>query len=242
MLGRHHCTFVRSSEAGIRGSACAALPSYRRGSSSTMCVSHPNARPVTCPASAYPSCPPSGSLGSRRARGGRSRQPCLLRSDSSVRAGRRHAPAERLGRSQALAQHRRRRECLLLPALELMVSRCVSLPSQRLRSRPLPHDLGSLSPPHEPPRTLELKIPFSFLHPHAVHVYAVHAICEATINSALLLHISNSGAAWVRAMKSGSGAFDVDDFVACLITYMGGWKARVPHNITFCQSLHSSCM
>ena len=65
-------------------------------------------------------------------------------------------------------------------------------------------------------------------HPHGVHVYAVRAISEATNDSALLLHISNFGAARARAMKSGSGAFDVDDFVARLITYMGGRKPLSP--------------
>ncbi len=35
-------------------------------------------------------------------------------------------------------------------------------------------------------------------------------------------------AAKARAMKSGSGAFDVDDFVARLITYMGGRKPLTP--------------
>ena len=71
-------------------------------------------------------------------------------------------------------------------------------------------------------RTLELKIPFSFPHPHGVHVYAVRAISEATNDSALLLHISNFGAARARAMKSGSGAFDVDDYVGKLVIFMGG--------------------
>ncbi|TFK94495.1 hypothetical protein K466DRAFT_632466 [Polyporus arcularius HHB13444] len=52
----------------------------------------------------------------------------------------------------------------------------------------------------------------------------VRAIKEATHDSALLVHISKFGAARARAMKSGSGAFDVDDFVARLITYMGGRK------------------
>ncbi|RPD58216.1 hypothetical protein L227DRAFT_587218 [Lentinus tigrinus ALCF2SS1-6] len=56
----------------------------------------------------------------------------------------------------------------------------------------------------------------------------VRAISEATNDSALLLHISNFGAAKARAMKSGSGAFDVDDFVARLITYMGGRKPLSP--------------
>ncbi|RDX45716.1 hypothetical protein OH76DRAFT_1486036 [Lentinus brumalis] len=56
----------------------------------------------------------------------------------------------------------------------------------------------------------------------------VRAIKEATHDSALLVHISNFGATRARAMKSGSGAFDVDDFVARLITYMGGRKPLAP--------------
>ncbi|KAH9939785.1 Nse4 C-terminal-domain-containing protein [Epithele typhae] len=50
----------------------------------------------------------------------------------------------------------------------------------------------------------------------------VHQINEATNDSSLLLQISEIGAAKARAMKSGTGAFDTDDFIARLITYMGG--------------------
>lgn len=35
---------------------------------------------------------------------------------------------------------------------------------------------------------------------------------------------SNVGAQKARAMKSGSGAFDVDDFVGKLVRFMGGGK------------------
>lgn len=35
---------------------------------------------------------------------------------------------------------------------------------------------------------------------------------------------SNVGAQKARAMKSGSGAFDVDDFVSKLVKFMGGIK------------------
>ncbi|TBU28868.1 Nse4 C-terminal-domain-containing protein [Dichomitus squalens] len=52
----------------------------------------------------------------------------------------------------------------------------------------------------------------------------VQGIQEATNDSNLLVQISQIGAAKARAMKSGSGAFDTDDFVARLITYMGGRK------------------
>ncbi|KAF7361791.1 Non-structural maintenance of chromosomes element 4 [Mycena venus] len=47
---------------------------------------------------------------------------------------------------------------------------------------------------------------------------------EATLDSAFLLMASNMGAQKARAMKSGSGSFDVDDFVSKLVTFMGGAK------------------
>ncbi|KAJ6625515.1 Nse4 C-terminal-domain-containing protein [Mycena sp. CBHHK59/15] len=47
---------------------------------------------------------------------------------------------------------------------------------------------------------------------------------EATLDSAFLLMASNMGAQKARAMKSGSGSFDIDDFVAKLVTFMGGGK------------------
>lgn len=56
----------------------------------------------------------------------------------------------------------------------------------------------------------------------------VQDIPGATNDSGLLVHISQISAAKARAMKSGSGAFDVDDFVARLITYMGGRKPFSP--------------
>ncbi|KAF9565546.1 hypothetical protein CPC08DRAFT_733951 [Agrocybe pediades] len=47
---------------------------------------------------------------------------------------------------------------------------------------------------------------------------------EATLDSHLLLMASNMGAQKARAMKSGSGAFDVDDFVSKLLRFMGGQR------------------
>ncbi|KAF8919760.1 Nse4 C-terminal-domain-containing protein [Mucidula mucida] len=47
---------------------------------------------------------------------------------------------------------------------------------------------------------------------------------EATLDSAFLLMASNLGAQKARAMKSGAGAFDVDEFVSKLVTFMGGRK------------------
>lgn len=52
---------------------------------------------------------------------------------------------------------------------------------------------------------------------------------EATLDSHFLLMASNMGAQKARAMKSGSGAFDVDEFVSKLITFMGGRKPLDGH-------------
>ncbi|KAJ7287409.1 Nse4 C-terminal-domain-containing protein [Mycena rebaudengoi] len=49
---------------------------------------------------------------------------------------------------------------------------------------------------------------------------------EATLDSAFLLMASNMGAQKARAMKSGSGTFDIDDFVTKLVTFMGGGGAK----------------
>lgn len=45
------------------------------------------------------------------------------------------------------------------------------------------------------------------------------------MDSHFLLLASNVGAAKAQAMKSGTGTFDVDDFVAKLVSYMGGKKS-----------------
>jgi non-structural maintenance of chromosomes element 4 len=47
---------------------------------------------------------------------------------------------------------------------------------------------------------------------------------EATLDSSILLMASNLGTQKARALKSGSGTFDIDDFVAKLLTLMGGSK------------------
>jgi non-structural maintenance of chromosomes element 4 len=52
--------------------------------------------------------------------------------------------------------------------------------------------------------------------------FPVSAPQEATLDSAFLLTASNMHAAKARAMKAGAGAFDIDDFVSKLITFMGG--------------------
>ncbi|RXW21648.1 hypothetical protein EST38_g4217 [Candolleomyces aberdarensis] len=54
---------------------------------------------------------------------------------------------------------------------------------------------------------------------------------EATLDSHFLLIASNVGAQKARAMKSGSGTFDVDDFISQLVTYMGGGKGVADENI-----------
>ncbi|KAF8633380.1 hypothetical protein AX17_004551 [Amanita inopinata Kibby_2008] len=56
---------------------------------------------------------------------------------------------------------------------------------------------------------------------------------EATLDSALLLKASSMGAQKARAMKSGSGNFDVDEFISKLITFMGGrrtFEGQDPEN------------
>src|SRR5258708_25221968 len=60
--------------------------------------------------------------------------------------------------------------------------------------------------------------PFFFLK----SISKVSAPQEATLDSAFLVTASNMHAAKARAMKAGAGAFDVDDFVSKLITFMGG--------------------
>lgn len=57
------------------------------------------------------------------------------------------------------------------------------------------------------------------------HDYLVKGPQEATLDSHLLLMASNMGAQKARAMKSGSGAFDIDNFVSKLVMFMGGQKS-----------------
>ncbi|KAH7915182.1 Nse4 C-terminal-domain-containing protein [Hygrophoropsis aurantiaca] len=45
---------------------------------------------------------------------------------------------------------------------------------------------------------------------------------EATLDSTVLRNVSTIGAQKARAMRLGSSAFDLDDFVSKLITFMGG--------------------
>lgn len=45
---------------------------------------------------------------------------------------------------------------------------------------------------------------------------------EATLDSELLMKASAEGAKLARAMKSGNGAFDTDDYVTKLLIFMGG--------------------
>jgi hypothetical protein len=63
------------------------------------------------------------------------------------------------------------------------------------------------------------------------HLFAVKQPQEATLDSTFLLIASNVGAQKARAMKSGSGTFDVDDFISQLVTYMGGGKRVADENI-----------
>jgi hypothetical protein len=47
---------------------------------------------------------------------------------------------------------------------------------------------------------------------------------EATLDSAFLVMASHMSAMKARSMKSSAGAFDVENFVSKLITFMGGRK------------------
>ncbi|KAI5123898.1 hypothetical protein M0805_005714 [Coniferiporia weirii] len=50
---------------------------------------------------------------------------------------------------------------------------------------------------------------------------------EATLDSAFLVTASNLGAVKARQMRADVGGFDVDDFVAKLVTFMGGhWQGE----------------
>ena len=48
---------------------------------------------------------------------------------------------------------------------------------------------------------------------------------EATLDSAFLVMASNMSALKARSMKTTAGAFDVEDFIEKLISFMGGNKA-----------------
>ncbi|KAJ6465685.1 Nse4 C-terminal-domain-containing protein [Mycena sanguinolenta] len=48
---------------------------------------------------------------------------------------------------------------------------------------------------------------------------------EAILDSGLLVKTSNTGSRYARALKFGTGTFDVDDFVTRMIIVMGGYKS-----------------
>ncbi|KIJ68014.1 hypothetical protein HYDPIDRAFT_83657 [Hydnomerulius pinastri MD-312] len=52
---------------------------------------------------------------------------------------------------------------------------------------------------------------------------------EATLDSSVLRNVSSISAQKARAMKLGSAAFDLDDFVSKLVTYMGGRQRFEDH-------------
>ncbi|KAJ3733452.1 Nse4 C-terminal-domain-containing protein [Lentinula guzmanii] len=54
--------------------------------------------------------------------------------------------------------------------------------------------------------------------------YKVKNTTEATLDSSVLLQLTASHAQMARSLKSGLGAFDMDDYLAKLITFMGGHK------------------
>jgi hypothetical protein len=50
---------------------------------------------------------------------------------------------------------------------------------------------------------------------------------EAALDSKVLLQNSEMGAAMARAMKHDAGAFDVDDYLAKILVFLGGANAGV---------------
>jgi len=50
---------------------------------------------------------------------------------------------------------------------------------------------------------------------------------EAALDSKVLLQNSEMGAAMARAMKHDAGAFDVDDYLAKLLVFLGGANEEV---------------
>lgn len=52
--------------------------------------------------------------------------------------------------------------------------------------------------------------------------YAVRAPQEAALDSKVMLQNAEMGAAMARAMKHDTEAFDIDDLIGKLITFMGG--------------------
>ncbi|KAK7053403.1 hypothetical protein VNI00_004029 [Paramarasmius palmivorus] len=57
-----------------------------------------------------------------------------------------------------------------------------------------------------------------------IDLQAVKNPGEATLDSSLLVRLTTSAHQNARNLKSGSGAFDVDDFLSKLVTFMGGRK------------------
>lgn len=44
------------------------------------------------------------------------------------------------------------------------------------------------------------------------------------MDSSVLLQLTASHAQMARSLKSGSGAFDIDDYISKLVTFMGGHR------------------
>jgi len=63
--------------------------------------------------------------------------------------------------------------------------------------------------------------------------FAVRNPQEAALDSKVLLQNSEMGAAMARAMKHDAGAFDVDDYLAKLLVFLGGANAGVAEDNEF---------
>jgi hypothetical protein len=67
------------------------------------------------------------------------------------------------------------------------------------------------------------KVCFLFVCPdHVTEDTTVKNPTEATLDSTVLRNVSSISAQKARAMKLGSAAFDIDDFVSKLAIFMGG--------------------
>ena len=68
--------------------------------------------------------------------------------------------------------------------------------------------------------------PLSMLIRSCLTWYAVRGTAEAVIDSQIMRSVTEKASKNARAMKSGSGAFDVDEFLQKLVTFMGGRNAQ----------------
>lgn len=77
-------------------------------------------------------------------------------------------------------------------------------------------------------RTLSLrKVLLPLEHRYPLSSFAVRNPQEAALDSKVLLQNAEMGAAMARAMKHDAGAFDVDDYLAKMLVFLGGANEEV---------------